>query len=310
MLSSASQRIRWVLAAVVSVLAICLATLTVVLVWFQYSVADEDHFVASTTSIVHDEQFRSDLADDVTRDVMDSDQVTRYLGSGSGSGPFGGIQNWAKNGVTSLVHSTVEGVIASQDFQKAWTSTATATHSANFGDSPESTMVVDAAPMYQAFGDKLGSAIPVDPELDGSSHLLSLENAPDNGKDAPIAAFLHGAQSLSDASPAFGAGGVVLALLAGLIAPRAKSLFVALAAAGTGILTWLVMTVLSARFGAQMSSLQGTEGLFASRFADAITANVQTWALTSLGVGLGLSVVLVIGHVLSTSRRGASSHRF
>lgn len=310
MSSSPSQTLRWVSASIAAVLSVCLAALTLVLIWFQFTVSDEAHFVSSANSVVQDEQFRSQLADDVAQDIMSSEKVNQYLGDGSDTGTFAGIQSWVKDRASNLVRSTVAGVVDSKDFRETWKEMASSTHSANFDDPSSSTLMVDAGPLYQAFNDRVQSTVHLDLGLDEGSHRVELENAPQDGGDAPMAKFLHRAQSLSAVSPALGAAALVVALLAALLAPRSKALFLALASAGTGLATWLAMTVLSARFNTQMGAVQGTEGLIAQHFGEAITANVQTWALTSMGVGLGIALVLVIGHVLTSARQGNTSHTF
>lgn len=302
--------LRWVFSVIAAVLAVCLATLTLLLAWFQQSVGDESHFVSSADDVIQEESFRSDLADAATQQIMDSDSVQQYLGDGSTIGGLPGLQSWAKDRASGLMHSTVKGVVDSEDFRSTWKQTAKETHASNFGDDPSSTLVVDASPIYQSVNDKVENAVHIDLGLGDDTARIELEKAPSSGEEGPMAHFLHNAQSLAAVAPTFGAVAVVATLVSALAAPRGKSLFVALVAAAAGLVTWVSMTVLAARFHAQLDTVEGTGGLIAQHMGDALTSNVQAWALTSLGVGLGIALILVIIHVMNASRHANHSHTF
>ncbi|MDN5605715.1 MAG: hypothetical protein L0G59_09910 [Kocuria sp.] len=300
---SVPTTLRWVFSVIAAVLAVGLATLTLLLAWFQQSVGDESHFVSSADDVIQEESFRSDLADAATQQIMDSDSVQQYVGDGSTIGGLPGLQSWAKDRAFGLMHSTVKGVVDSEDFRSTWKQTAKETHASNFGDDPSSTLVVDATPIYQAVNDKVENAVHIDLGLGDDTARIELE-------EGAMAHFLHTAQSLAAVAPTFGAVAVVAALVSALVAPRGKSLFVALVAAATGLVTWVSMTVLASRFHAQLDTVEGTGGLIAQHMGDALTSNVQAWALTSLGVGLGIALILVIIHVMDASRHTNESHTF
>lgn len=283
-------------------MAVLLAASTVALAWFGATVVDSNHFVSAAGEVAQSDDFREQLTDHVTDDIMASDAVTRYLGDGSQGGILSGVKNALRGTAQGVIHSAVGSTVNSSDFQSVWKNTASATHDANFGPSPSSTLVVDASPFYSDINDRVHGLLHVDLGLDHGDHRIALESVPAGQTEGPTADILHRGQSLAAMTPVIGTAAAILALAAAVIAPRGKLLMVALTSAAAALLAWIGMSVLGSRFNSAMDSVGDTGGLIAQHLGKALTSNIQAWTLTTLGVGLGLAVVLVIVHVLAGSR--------
>ncbi len=307
--SARPHPLRWVLSGILALAAVLLAALTVALAWFGATVVDSNNFVDKAGAVAQEENFRDQLTDHVTDDIMASEAVTHYLGDGSQGGILSGAKNALRDTAKRVIRSAVDATVNSSDFQSVWKDTASATHDANFGPSPSSTLVLDASPFYSEINDRVHGLVHVNLGLDQGDHRIALESAPAGQTEGPTAEVLHRGQTLSAMTPVLGTATAIAALAAAVIAPRGKLLMVALISAAAALVTWVGMSVLGSRFNAAMGSVGDTGGLIAQHLGKALTSNIQAWTLTSLGVGLGLAVILVIVHVLGGSR-GENRHVF
>jgi hypothetical protein len=296
--------LRRLLATLASLAAVILACGSVVLAWFDAAILDEDSFTASADTVAASDQFRQELTDAAVQDIMASDEVSRYLGDGSGGDSwYSGLQDLARGGAEKALHGAVSSAVDSGDFESVWNETAVETHRENLGEDPSQTLVLDATPLYRAVDERVGGIVGLDLGLGDQRHLVELEEAGPSGQ-GETAAILHRIERLATAVPAFAVGAVVLTLAAAALLPRHRALAPAGILAASGILTWAVMSLGSGALVRWAEGLDGTGGVVLGRFMEAVTEGVPGWALTSLGIGLGGAVLLIIADVLIGSRRG------
>lgn len=301
--SPAVALVRGALAAVAALLAVVLAVASVVLTWFSASIVDEDAFVATADGMAASEEFRGQLADAAVEDIMASDEVSRYLGDGSGDAWYSGLLGAARDGAETVLRGAVSSAVESEDFAAVWHETAVETHRENLGEAPSDVLVLDAGPLYETVDARIGGLLGVDLGLGDQGRLIDLEEPGASGQGEG-AAFLHDAARLATAVPAFAIGAVVLTLAAAWLMPRHRALAPAGVLAAAGIAVWAVMSFGAGALTRWADDVGGTGGVVLGRFTEAVTADVPTWALTSLGVGLGAAVLLIIADVLRGSRRG------
>lgn len=307
--TAGSHPVRWTLSVLCTLAAIVLATATVALSWFSSTIVDKGHFGDAAADVVTDQNFRDELSNHVTDDVMASDTVKGFLGDGSASGLLSGPKNALRATAQGVVHSAVSNTVNSDEFRSVWADTADATHDANFGSSPSSTLVLDASPFYDEINNRVHDVLHVDLGLNQGDHRVALEQKTNDQGEGETASLLHKAQHMTSAAPVLGTLAGLLALAAGVIAPRGKLLMVAMASAGAALLTWASMSLLGSRFNDSLADVAGTGGLISQHLGRALTENIQPWTLTTLGIGLGLAVILVILQVL-TGPRGDTKQVF
>ncbi|OAX67684.1 hypothetical protein A5N15_01810 [Rothia kristinae] len=218
---SLSSAIRGVLAVLLGLVAVALAALSVALCWFQQDLQNEDRFVATTSSLSSDQQFRDQLVDASVQDVMSSEVVTRYLGDGNSQGHlFSGLSNWFHDKAEGIMHDAAQKAADSEEFRSVWEQTARQTHQADFDGSDRKTLVVDASPLYRAVDERVRSAIGVDLGLEDGDHLVAVEQVPDGAQEAPGAAFIRVGQEWTGRLPVLITLAAVAALAAAVLAGR------------------------------------------------------------------------------------------
>lgn len=302
---SLSSAIRGVLAVLLGLVAVVLAALSVALCWFQQDLQNEDRFVATTSSLSSDQQFRDQLVDASVQDVMSSEVVTRYLGDGNSQGHlFSGLSNWFHDKAEGIMHDAAQKAADSEEFRSVWEQAARQTHQADFDGSERKTLVVDASPLYRAVDERVRSAIGVDLGLEDGDHLVAVEQVPDGAQEAPGAAFIRVGQEWTSRLPVLITLAVVAALAAAVLARRWWALALGAVCAGAGLATWGVFLLLHQRMQDAVAGAEGAGGVVARHLVSALTQNQPSWGLTSLGVGLGAAVLLIIAHVVLAARRG------
>lgn len=299
-----SAALRRALSLVAGLAAALLAVLCIALSWFQLTVADEEEFSRVSSSVAREESFRQELADAAVQDIMDSPQVDRYLGAADDGKWYSGAVSWFKDRAEGLVDRAVSGAVDSDQFQQVWDETLQATHQENLGENPPEVLTLDVTPMYELLNEEVHSATTIDLHLADERTLVDLEE-PEAGSDGGvIARRLHSAQQWAEALPALAVGALVLAGAAMGLMPHRRLIPLALFGAVTGVGAWAVFTSGAAALRESVAGLEGSGGVVARYLMDAVTANTGTWGLTSLGVGIGAGVVLLILDVLiHTSRQ-------
>lgn len=296
--------LRSVLALVLGLASVALVVATVGLSWFHADIQDEDAFAATAQGVAADQGFRDDLVDAAVQDIMDSSQVTQYLGDGSDSGHwYSGLQDFARDKVQDFVQGSVQDVADSDGFQSAWDSTARATHTRNLGEDPSDVFVVDASPIYDQVDQEIRSRTGVDLKLDEGEHLIAMEQVQESSQEGRIAQILHRLDEGSQHLPVYGTLAALCALGAAVVAPRGRILVVAAVSAVAGLGTWLAFLAARSAWESATGTAEGTGGVIERYLVRALDADMPTWGLTSLGVGLGCAVVLVILHVALALRR-------
>ena len=302
---SLSSAIRGVLAVLLGLVAVALAALSVALCWFQQDLQNEDRFVATTSSLSSDQQFRDQLVDASVQDVMSSEVVTQYLGDGNSQGHlFSGLSNWFHDKAEGIMHDAAQKAADSEEFRSVWEQTARQTHQADFDGSDRKTLVVDASPLYRAVDERVRSAIGVDLGLEDGDHLVAVEQVPDGAQEAPGAAFIQVGQEWSGRLPVLITLAAVAALAAAVLAGRWWALTLGAVCAASGLATWGAFLLLHQRMQEAVAGAEGAGGVVARHLVSALTQNQPSWGLTSLGVGLGAAVLLIIAHVVLAARRG------
>ncbi|GAA2046282.1 hypothetical protein GCM10009819_37680 [Agromyces tropicus] len=184
------RRGRTVAAVVLVVLGLLLAPVAVVSAWARAELVDTDRFVSTFGPLADDPEVQAFIADEVTvaiEEQVDIPQLTSDVFDGiraldlppRAEDALGLLEAPAAQGLSSLLSSTVDRVIASDAFADVWRASLTATHrqftAALQGDPDaalaiggDGTLSIQLGPIIQAVKDRLteqgvgfAAAIPV-----------------------------------------------------------------------------------------------------------------------------------------------------
>lgn len=301
--------LRWAGSMIAGAGAVVLIVLSIMVGWFQLTVADEDAFMEATSSVARDQQFREELVDAAVQDIMEAPQLDRYFGAADDGAWYSGAASWLKDRAKGLVTRAVSTAVESDQFPQIWDETLLATHELNLSETAPNVLTLDVTPLYRLVDDKVRSLTTVDLHLAEERVLLPLEEVPPGQEEGPIARKLHRAQDWAQALPAFAVGAVVLTLLSAGLMPQRRLIPIALIAAASGVGGWAALNAGAAFLRDAVANLEGAGGVVARALMEALTANTGTWGQSALGVGVGLAVLLLIIDVLIHASRQDAPER-
>lgn len=208
--------------------------------WTQKNFVEKEGFSQISENMAHDQEFQHELAQAVTNDLMESEIITQYLGDGSSKNTFnpldilGSLQDWGHDRVENLISGATTKVVEADNYPEVWQQVMTDTHDYNL-DNSKSESVIDITAVYQEVDQQVGSIMGFDPDLVGSErHLINLDASNGTSLNQTFKSIRDFAATWQT-QLIFAGIAVVLAFL---IWPRGRLLFVGIVLLIAGALLW------------------------------------------------------------------------
>lgn len=255
-------------------------------------------FSTISSNLAHDQDFQQQLADAVTNDLMETQQVKSILGDGNSKNVLnpldilGSVQDWGYDQVKNMISGATTAVISAQDYPGVWNQMMMDTHDYNL-DSNNPVAALDTTAVYQEVDSRVGTFMGFDPDFVGSNrHIVELNAS--NGTS------LHDSlMQLKNYAATWQTQLIVAAIalvLAFLLWPRGKLIFLGIIALLGGALLWggsLFASGISTAAGS-LNITNSVGQVFVQGLANQYAAALATFAGSFVIYFLITAVVLIL----------------
>lgn len=144
--------------------------------WTQQTVIDPQGFSQISSSMAHDAEFQSSLANSVADDVMNSSSVQGVLGDGNSSAWYGGAQNWLHDQVNTTVHNSAQAVVTNENYPQTWETVMNDTHNYLFNGEVKPA-ALDLNYLYDQVDQTIGQPLGIDINADADQKFVLLDGS-------------------------------------------------------------------------------------------------------------------------------------
>lgn len=271
--------------------------------WTQQTIIDPQGFSQISSSMAHNADFQSSLANSVADDVMNSSSVQSVLGDGNSTAWYGSAQNWLHDQVNTTVHDSAQAVVTNDNYPQTWETVMNDTHNYLFNGEVKPA-ALDLNYLYDQVDQTIGQSLGIDINADADQKLVLLDGS-DGGY--PINSF---AQRLTNFAASWKIlTGITAALGLAMFAlwPKNRFLFTAIVGfIGAAILWIFSMLASGATWGLGSLNIPTDTGkTFMNQLVQTLSGSVAEFAkMLATNVALVSAVCLLLAIAISVVSYG------
>lgn len=278
--------------------------------WSAHTITDTAGFTALTADLATDPEFQEALATSLTEDIMASPAISTYLGDGTSTTWYGGVQNWLYDQTKNFVDTATGATISSDTYPELWNQVITDTHAYNFSGETRPA-VLDLSAIYDAASSSVASSTGLAIDTTGlPGRTLTL----DTGQNFwPLNSLANSLIMVSDLWQLLLVISGAAALAGVLLWPGSRFGYLAvvfLIGAGVSWLTGLIATGFSLTSGLDLP-VGGAALIFLQKLSETISASYASFqnsiALGLLAAAALAALLAVLAAVLKISARLATA---
>ncbi len=299
--------LRRFIGVLLGVVALVLGSSGALAYWAQNTIVQESGFDHLTADMAQDKAFQKELSQAVTKDIMDSEQVTHFLGKSeeeanrgfrvedllNPSRWFEQAQAIGRDQVENAIGAATQAVTQDQNYPQVWQQVMKDTHAYNM-DSQRSAAGLNLNAVYQEVDNRVGTIFGFDPDIRGTGdHIIQLEPADSSPQNS-----LHGnLMKIKDFAATWQTqllAALGCALLAFVVWPRARLVFLGiLVMLGAAILWGGTLLAPQISNAVDLNAIDSAAGkIFTQGLLERISTSLADFS------GSYITVFLIVGGVL------------